>query len=334
VERKALIGQVYNSLLTGPHQELFESRFQTFLEKGFIEVESRWRKADGTVIDVWVKAIALKSPEGRVIRSRSVAQDITSRKRLESELREKNLRLAAANEELLRRNKEMDEFLHVVSHDLQEPLRTLDAFSDFLLTDYGDRLDEEGRNFVTYIVDASRRLRALIQDLAKLSRAGKVTNDFSPVNLNEVLDVVRADLAEHLRTRRAELQIEPALPELWGDRDRIRQLFTNLVSNGLKYNRGENPLVSVTLDRTRDEEGWATFAVRDNGIGIDPRDHHKIFQLFRRLHTQEEYEGTGAGLAICLKIVNAHGGAIEVQSELNQGAVFLVRLPTHPRTHS
>jgi PAS domain S-box-containing protein len=229
------------------------------------------------------------------------------------------------NEELSRKNREMDEFAYVVSHDLQEPLRTLIAFSDFLLKDCSDRLDPTGKEYVRYLVAASRRMRALIQGLLSLSRAGKVTGEFEPVNLEEIVDVVQADLGELVRSRGAEMRKTGPLPVVWGDRARLGQLFVNLVGNGLKYNQSAHPWVEVgTL--TEDTGPWVTLYIRDNGIGIDPQFHGKIFQLFRRLHPQEEYEGTGAGLAICLKIVQAHGGRIWVESTPNEGATFFFSL--------
>jgi light-regulated signal transduction histidine kinase (bacteriophytochrome) len=168
-------------------------------------------------------------------------------------------------------------------------------------------------------------MRALIHGLLHLSRAGKVTGDFAPVSLEELVAVVRADLGELVRTRGAEIRTRGPLPTLWGDRDRIGQLLTNLIGNGLKYNESTEPWVEVgTLSQ---EAGpWVTIYVRDNGIGIDPQFHAKIFQLFRRLHTREEYEGTGAGLAICMKIVQAHGGRIWVESTPTEGATFFVSL--------
>lgn len=203
------------------------------------------------------------------------------------------------------------------------------AFSDFLLRDCGDKLDSNGQEYVRYLVDASRRMRALIHGLLTLSRAGRVTGEFTTVNLEEVMSFIQADLRELIRTKGAEIRTSGALPTLWGDRDRIGQLLANLISNGLKYNQSAEPWVEVG---TRvDEPGpWLTFYVRDNGIGIDPQFHTKIFQLFRRLHTREEYEGTGAGLAICSKIVHAHGGRIWVESEPNQGSTFFISLRRSP----
>jgi PAS domain S-box-containing protein len=259
---------------------------------------------------------------------------------LQAELNEKNRWLAQANDELVRKNQELDEFAHVVSHDLQEPLRTLIAFSDFLLKDYGDRLDGEGQEFVRYLVEASRRMRAMILGMLTLSRAGKVIGDFQPVNLEDMATTIRTDLGELIRSKHAEVRIVSPLPIVWGDRDRLSQLLANLITNGLKYNTSETPVVEVrpinpparidSAGPIADPEREVVIAVQDNGIGIERQFHGSIFQLFRRLHTREEYEGTGAGLAICSKIVQAHGGSIWVESEPGQGSTFFIRLGRPP----
>jgi PAS domain S-box-containing protein len=327
--RDHLVGRPFPELIAEPFRTRFAANFSELLRRTAIEVGSQWIKANGEVLDVWVSARTVHGLDGKFLHTRGVAQDVTARHRLEAELKEKNEHLARTNEELSRKNREMDEFAYVVSHDLQEPLRTLIAFSDFLLKDYGDRLDANGKEYVRYVVEASRRMRALIHGLLNLSRAGKVTGELEPVNLEEVVEVVKADLAELIRTKRAVVRTSGPLGEVWGDRDRIGQLITNLVGNGLKYNQSQHPWVEIgTL--TQESGSWVTVYFRDNGIGIDPQFHNKIFQLFRRLHTREEYEGAGAGLAICAKIVQAHGGRIWVESTPNQGATFFVSLKRSP----
>ena len=271
--------------------------------------------------------------------ARFVARDVTIKRRLEAELHEKNRRLARINEELSRKNRELDEFAHAVSHDLQEPLRTLIAFSDFLLKDYGDRLEAEGQEFVRYLVAASRRMRAMILGMLNLSRAGKVIGEFHEVDLEELIAVLKTDLGELIRSKGAEVRVAGPLPKVWGDRERIGQLLANLITNGLKYNESPKPWVeidaitpaiegSARLNHQVDPGEVATITVKDNGIGIEPQFHGTIFQLFRRLHTQEEYEGTGAGLAISNKIVQAHGGRIWVES--TPGSRFDVLHPSPP----
>ncbi len=274
------------------------------------------------------------------LRTRELTKVNEQLRRINRELEELKERLAFANAELSRKNRELDEFVYVVSHDLQEPLRTLIAFSDFLLKDYGDRLEPEGQEFVRYLVDASRRMRTMIHGMLNLSRAGKVIGEFENVNLEDLVTVIRTDLGELLRSKSAQLHIAPPLPRIVGDRDRIGQLLVNLISNGIKYNKSLVPYVEVgaiaAADNGLDDGDSAaagsnvTIYVKDNGIGIEPQFHSTIFQLFRRLHSQDEYEGTGVGLSICGKIVQAHGGRIWVESAPGRGSTFFIRLERSP----
>ena len=327
-KREALIGRSLADFLAEPNHTAFRENYAKFLEQGRIEIESRFVKADGSIIDVWVRSSAVRAADGRFLHSRSIAQDITARKTLEAQLTEKNARLAKANEELVRKNKELDEFTYVVSHDLQEPLRTLIAFSDFLEKDCGDKLNEQEREYLGHIVQAARRMRSLIGDLLDLSRAGRVMREASAVNLDDVMARVTTDLGDMIRRRGAAIRVAGPLPTVWGDEMRLGQLFLNLTANGLKYNRSAHPQVVVEL--VSEQPTAVTIAVRDNGIGIEPKFHDKIFEMFRRLHARDEFEGTGAGLAICRKIVQAHGGTVAVESRAGEGASFLVTLPRPP----
>jgi PAS domain S-box-containing protein len=339
--RAELIGQHYTSLLPPARREEFPARFRDLLEHGSIEKESQWVKSTGDVIDVWIRGTLQFGSTAALSTARFVAQDVSARRRLEAELRETNEDLAKANAELWQKNSELDEFAYAVSHDLQEPLRTLLAFSDFLQRDYGHSIGAEGQEYVRYLVDAARRMKALIQGMLVLSRAGKVIGDFAAVDLEELVRVVRSDLQELFRTRGAVLRIVGPLPAAWGDRDRLAQLLSNLICNSIKYNESPEPWVEISVatltggepdgsDAELKPGNDVTICVKDNGIGIDPQFHGTIFQLFRRLHTQEEYPGTGVGLAICSKIVHAHGGKIWLESTPGKGSSFFVRLPGGP----
>ncbi len=332
-DRGDVVGRPYVDLLPESRKSTFPAWFDELRRSGRVELESRWVKSDGQEIDVWLASTAVRTGEGAFRWSRSVARDVTARRALEAELKDKNERLAAANDELSRKNRELDEFTYIIAHDLKEPLRTLIAFSGFLEKDCWDRLDDPAREYLRHIVEAARRMRSLIDDLQKLSRAGRVVGEFRRVRLGPLIESIRDDFAELLRSRDAQLLIANDLPDVWGDPARIGQLFGNLIGNGLKYNREARPCVVVTSEETPPEEaqpGFLTLAVRDNGIGIEAKFHSKIFQLFRRLHTREEFEGTGAGLAIGLKIVQAHGGRIWVESEPGLGSTFFVNLPLPP----
>jgi PAS domain S-box-containing protein len=332
--RDDLHDQPYFRVLTPESRERFQEQPDTFQRPG--EVEAQWVKKDGSIIDVWIRTVPVLDDAGRFLRSRSVAQDVTERNRLAVALRTKAEELERANEELRRTNRELDDFTYVVSHDLKEPLRTLQAFSNFLAQDYGPQLGSEGQEYIGHLITASKRLGHLIDDLLTLSRAGRVIQTMQTFDLTETINTVSRDLAGLVQRKNAVIRIEGPLPRVVGDQLRIAQLLANLIGNGLKYNQNAKPEVVVTAQpgdgsangkRPTPEPGLATIYVRDNGIGIDPRYHEQIFGIFRRLHLPEEYEGTGAGLAICKKIVEAHGGQIWVESQPGQGATFCFTLP-------
>jgi len=247
----------------------------------------------------------------------ALGEDITQRIHLEEQLEAKAAELAHSN-------KELESFTYVVSHDLKEPLRSISAFSTFLLEDYKEKLDDQGVEYLAILVRSAERMRQLIEDLLELSRIGRVREMASWVDLNSLLPEVAEDLSTAIEERKVHLRIEPELPQVYGEMVRIRQLFANLISNAIKFNSNPQPEVEVGF---RPGTRTNTFYVKDNGPGIDPRYHEKIFQIFQRLGLRDEVEGTGAGLTICRKIVEDLGGQLWVESREGQGANFLFTMP-------
>jgi light-regulated signal transduction histidine kinase (bacteriophytochrome) len=233
-------------------------------------------------------------------------------------------------DELEESNRRLEQFAYVVSHDLQEPLRMVVSYLSLVEERYGDRLDEDGREFLAYAVDGAERMGEMVDGLLELSRIETGGDSFQQVELDEVLADVRRDLELRIRESNATVEVE-RLPRVEGDEDQLRQLFQNLVSNAVEYSGDEPPRVTVSAERNGDS--GVTVSVRDEGIGIDPDQTDRIFQLFQRLHARDEYSGTGIGLALCKRIVERHGGDITVESEPGEGSTFHVTLPTERPAH-
>lgn len=294
------------------------------------ELETQWRKKDGTVIDVWLHSVPVYDEDGRFVRYRSAALDLSEKNQLANELRARGDELERTNHSLRAINSELEAFTHVVSHDLKEPLRTLQAYSHLLAEEHAAQLGPDGFQYVNHLVRASRRLGTLIDELLKLSQAGRITLAAKAFNLTTIVATVRQDLVDLLQREDAAIVTDGSLPDVIGDPVRVTQLLTNLVANGLKYNQNPQPRVTIGSMPCADDPGRATIYVRDNGIGIDPAFHQQIFGIFRRLHQDGQYEGTGAGLAICKKIVEGHGGHIWIESQVGQGATFYFTLARPP----
>lgn len=240
------------------------------------------------------------------------------RERLRAE-RDLRRQIARRNVELERSNQALAEFAYVASHDLQEPLRTVASFTQLLARRYVGKLDAQADEFIGYAVDGALRMQALVNDILEYSRVTTHGAELVPVDLNDVVADVLAGLRTSITERGAQVDVG-ALPSVRGDERQLGQLFQNLIVNALKYNRSDTPTVSVSA-RPTDADRWE-IAIADNGIGIAPEYHERIFRIFARLHAREEYSGTGIGLSICKRIVDRHGGQMWVDSEEGRGAIF------------
>ncbi len=230
-----------------------------------------------------------------------------------------------AEEELQKVNEELKNFVHVVSHDLKTPIISVQGFSSRLLNKYEEKLGEKGRIYLQQIKASARRMEVLVADLLALSTIGGVVSTFEDVSSLEIVRNVTSGLQDQLKESRIEFVVADNLPTIYCDGDRIYQVFENLVVNAIKFMRDtKNPKIEVGYE---DREDFHQFHLRDNGIGIDPKYHRKIFEKFHRLKEIEDGEGTGLGLAIVDRIVNNHGGRVWVESEPGKGATFYFTLP-------
>jgi light-regulated signal transduction histidine kinase (bacteriophytochrome) len=262
----------------------------------------------------------MESEEGLLITA--AIRDVTEKKEMERQIKEANKILTQTVEqrtaELERKNKEVEQFAFVASHDLQEPLRNISSFVDLLEKQYRGKLDDHADKYLHYIVQSSDRMKTLIKDLLDYSRLGR-GREARQVNCNMIVEQVRADLSHKMRESQAVIN-SADLPLIDAYPTELKLLFQNLVSNSIKFRRPSVPPV-IDIKAVKENGSW-TFAFQDNGIGIEAQFHDRIFSIFQRLHTRTEYEGSGIGLAHCKKIVEMHGGDIWVDSDVNGGCTF------------
>ena len=271
----------------------------------------------------------------QVLQSRQLRRYTQDLEATKKSLELQTLQLTAQSDELQRftarlekSNRELEDFARIASHDLQEPLRKVQAFGDRLKNKFSQDLPEQGRDYVERMQNATTRMQDLINDLLTFSRVTTKANPFTRVDLSELIQEALTDLEVRIEETHGRVEVSN-LPTLDADATQMRQLFQNLIGNALKYHRPEEPPV-VRIDAQPIDDGRAyrlTFA--DNGIGFDPKFAQRIFAMFQRLHGRESYEGTGVGLAVCRKIVERHGGQITADSTPGQGSLFTVVLPVH-----
>lgn len=238
------------------------------------------------------------------------ARDVTEKIKTQEELDKKT-------KELSRSNIELEQFAYIASHDLQEPLRTVTSYLELLEKRYKDKLDADANDFINFAVDGSTRMRILIQSLLEYSRVNRV-KPFGWIDTNELLADVIQTLDSSVKESKATINMDN-LPKIYGDQVLINQLFQNLIENAIKFRGAKSPEIIISGIEKNNEY---LFSVKDNGIGIKKEHFGRLFVVFQRLHTKEEYPGVGIGLAICKKIVEKHGGKIWIESEMNEGSTF------------
>ena len=266
-------------------------------------------------IALWNSA-NIKDKNGNIVATIAQGQDITERKKTEE-----SLKIVAEN--LKRSNSELEQFAYVASHDLQEPLRMVTSYTQLLEQRYKGKLDADADDFIRYAVDGATRMHRLIDDLLSYSRVNRRGNPFRPTEIELALDVALKNL-EMLIKENGAVVTHDKLPEVMADDVQLVQLFQNLIGNAIKFHGKELPHVHISAQKY--QETQYLFSVQDNGIGIDPQYFDRLFKIFQRLHTKEEYPGTGIGLALTKRIVERHGGRIWLESQPGKGTTVYFTL--------
>jgi light-regulated signal transduction histidine kinase (bacteriophytochrome) len=275
------------------------------------------RGADGTFRPFLTRVEPVRDAQGRVSRWFGTNTDIATQQHTQEALER-------SNEELRRVNEDLNQFAYSASHDLQEPLRMVSIYSEMLRRKFERQLGPEGDEYIDYAVRGALRMEELVRDLLAYTQASNVAAEPSTLmDANEALDKALIGLQASLEESGAEV-IRGVLPAVRMPEVHLAQLFQNLIGNALKYRGEESPRIEVTAERR--ERAWL-FSVQDNGIGIDQKYREQIFGIFKRLHTADEYSGTGMGLAICQRIVERAGGRLWVESQLGEGSTFFFTLP-------
>jgi PAS domain S-box-containing protein len=290
----------------------FEKEDCEVLETGEpLEKEDRVRLRSGRGAHMAVSLSPVLDGDGQTVGLVGIAYDISEQKRVEAALS--------------RSNQELEQFAYVASHDLQEPLRMVSSYCQLISRRYQGQLDEDADEFIHYAVDGASRMQRLIEDLLQYSRVNTRGKPPEPTEADDVLTGVLADLGVHIEEAGPEVTHDP-LPQVMADPVQLGRLFQNLVSNAIKY-RGEDP-PRIHIGAARQNGQWR-FSVQDNGAGIDPQFHDRVFVIFQRLQARDETSGTGIGLAVCKRIVERHGGRIWVESAEGKGSTFYFTIPAH-----
>jgi PAS domain S-box-containing protein len=316
--------------LTAPGKVAEEKDFVRRLAAGeaVASLETQRVTKDGRILEVWLTVTKLMDDAGEPIGIASTERDITACKRGEAEIRQLNLtleqRVHDRTAQLEAANNELETFSYSVSHDLRAPLRAIDGFARILEEDYTARLDDEGRRLLGTICGEAKRMGQLIDDLLAFSRMSRQQVDSTPIDMTALAQAVFEEHAAQATGRHLQFKAQP-LPPAQGDPAMLRQALANLFSNAIKYTR---PRAVAEIEMGgRAEGGDNLYYVKDNGVGFDMKYAGKLFGVFQRLHTEDEFEGTGVGLALVQRVIHRHGGRVWAEAKLDEGATFCFTIP-------
>lgn len=307
-------------------RERVDGAFQSAVASGKDwDFECRILWPDGSGHWIWARGRTFLAPDGKPARIIGTVADITARKLAEEKIRHLNEELVRHAAQLETSNKELESFSYSVSHDLRAPLRALDGFSRIVLRDYASQLDEDGKRMLGVIRGESQRMGRLIDDLLAFSRLGRQQIERVPIDMGALAKEVFDELLAMDRTRKVTLTLHE-LPAVRGSAPMIRQVWVNLIGNAIKFTNGRE-FGEVEIGTQAGDGGAVVFFVKDNGAGFDMQYAGKLFGVFQRLHSQQEFPGTGVGLALVQRIVQRHGGRIWAEAELDKGAAFFFTIP-------
>lgn len=321
-----VLGKAKEKMINHRLWEVFDNSIESISYKKYheaVEINQPVHFEDHhNLLNKWYEISAYPTGDGLSV----YFKDITDRKKSENSLKKLNANLQKQTRELAISNAELEQFAYVASHDLQEPLRMVTTFLTQLEQKYGEIIDAKGKQYIYFAVDGAKRMRQIILDLLEFSRVGKSDDSMKEVSINKVVADILALYRKQIEEQSALIVFE-GLPTLQSFKVPIRQVFQNLISNSLKYQQtGIPPFISISCE---DSGTYWKFAVKDNGIGIDPEYFDKIFIIFQRLHNKTEYSGTGMGLAITKKIIENLGGKIWVESKEGTGSTFYFTILKH-----
>jgi len=328
IPREVLVGKTDYDFFPREQSDFFTAKDREVLQSaGAVHVFEEQLTTNGVTRYLRTRKTALRDANDEPQYLLGISDDITAQKRSEESIRELNASVAMRANQLEAANKELESFSYSVSHDLRAPLRAIDGFTRIFEEDYGATVDEEGRRLLKVIRDNSQRMGVLIDDLLAFSRLGRQPLSAAPIDMTALAEEALAEIRNSGLNIHAEVLI-PRLPAVKADPVLLRQVWVNLLSNAIKYSSTRiSPKIEVGCIVPKDPHDDRTYFVKDNGAGFDMRYYDKLFGVFQRLHSVEEFAGTGVGLAIVHRLITRHGGRVWAEAELDKGATFFFSLP-------